>query len=86
MREKIIALLKKALGAAAAGVPIELSVPEEPAFGHFSTNVAMRIAKARGRKPIELAEELAREIERAAPAGFLKRWSSDARIRQFLDE
>jgi len=73
MREKIIALLKKALGAAAAGVPIELSVPEEPAFGHFSTNVAMRIAKARGRKPIELAEELAREIERAAPAGFFEK-------------
>jgi arginyl-tRNA synthetase len=85
MKEKIIAILKSVLG---ADVPVELSVPDEPAFGHFSTNVAMRLAKARGKKPIELADELAREIKQRAPAelfekveavapGFINFWMSE---------
>lgn len=93
MREKLIDILKGVLGADA---PIELSVPEEPTFGHFSTNVAMRLAKARGKKPIELAEEFAHEIwqhanalelfekvEAVAP-GFINFWMSKAAVQKEL--
>lgn len=76
MKEQILEILKKALGELGAdfiGADIDLSVPEEPKFGHFSTNVAMRLAKARGKKPLDLAQELAAEISANAPTGiFLK--------------
>jgi arginyl-tRNA synthetase len=73
MKEKIIIILKSALGADAADIPIELSIPEEPAFGHFSTNVAMRLAKVQGKKPMALAAELVAKVEAAAPAGFFEK-------------
>ncbi len=56
-----------------ADLPIELSVPEEPVFGHYSTNVAMRVAKAQEKKPLELAQEFAATITQKAPAGFFEK-------------
>jgi arginyl-tRNA synthetase len=59
----------------AVGAEVELERPKDPAHGDFATNVAMRSAKAAGRPPRELAEELARkvialeEIESAEVAG-----------------
>jgi arginyl-tRNA synthetase len=75
MKEKIASLLQEAIGdgAATAGIVPDLSVPDEPKFGHYSTNVAMRLAKARGVAPLEFARELAAKIERVAPAGFFER-------------
>jgi arginyl-tRNA synthetase len=71
MKDEIIAILKKTLR---DGFPVvELSVPDEPSFGHYSTNAAMRLAKQQGRKPMELATELAAEISTAAPVGFFAR-------------
>ncbi len=70
MRKKLTEILQKALG---PDVPAELSVPEESVFGHYSTNVAMRLAKARGKAPLALAEELAAEISASAPAGFFEK-------------
>lgn len=69
MKEKIKRILENILG---GDVPVELSVPEEAAFGHYSTNLAMRLAKAKNKKPIELAVELAAEIKEKAPAGFFE--------------
>jgi arginyl-tRNA synthetase len=71
MKEKILELIRDALGRDENAV--ELSVPDDPRFGHFSTNVAMRIAKERGAKPMELAEELAKKIHAAAPKGFFEK-------------
>lgn len=65
--EKITAILAGMLGPDA---PAALSVPEDPKFGHYATNIAMRLAKARGEVPLELAKKLAEEIMRKAPAGF----------------
>ena len=70
MKEGILGILKKIVD---SGAPIALSVPEEPSFGHYSTNIAMRLAKGRGKKPFELARELAAEIARKAPAGFFEK-------------
>ncbi len=67
MREEIIAVLRSIVG---DGEPIELSVPEAEIFGHYSTNWALRAAKARGVVPLELAKEYAAKIADAAPAGF----------------
>ncbi len=76
MKEKIANLLKEAIGgdaAAVGAVAPELSVPDESKFGHYSTNVAMRLAKARGVAPLDLARELAAKIAAAAPTGFFDR-------------
>lgn len=70
MKEEILKILKAVLG---NNIEADISVPEEPKFGHFSTNVAMRLAKAQGKKPLEFAQELAAEIMAKAPAGmFIK--------------
>ena len=70
MKEELLTILRNAIGEDA---PIELSVPEEPVFGHFSTNVAMRLAKKLGRRPIELAEEIVIRAGELAPEGFLEK-------------
>ncbi len=74
----------------AVGAEVELERPKDPAHGDFATNVAMRSAKAIGRPPRELAQELAEkvveldEIESAdvAGPGFLNLRVAD---RFFLD-
>src|SRR5260221_2488165 len=74
----------------AVGAEVELERPKDPAHGDFATNVAMRSAKAIGRPPRELAQELAEkvveldEIESAdvAGPGFLNLRVGD---RLFLD-
>jgi arginyl-tRNA synthetase len=71
LREKIIAFVKEATGGGET-VP-EVSVPEAEAFGHYSTNIALRLAKAHGRKPMEVAEEIAAAIRAEAPKRFFEK-------------
>ncbi len=90
MRKKLESILKKALrpsSGQAIGMDVDLSVPENEQFGHYSTNVAMRLAKikkaaslARGEprptgreNPMDLAAELVVKIERSAPKNFFER-------------
>lgn len=75
MKEEILKIIKKAVG---GDMAIEISVPEEAAFGHYSTNIAMRLAKAQGKKPLELAKELAAQVDRTAPVGFFEKVSAAA--------
>ena len=70
VREDIIKILKRAIG---EDTPIDLTVPESAAFGHYATNVAMRLAKTRSVKPMTLAEEIAAAVEKNAPAGFFEK-------------
>ncbi len=42
-----------------ADAPVTLERPRDPAHGDYATNVALRTAPSRGRRPLELAEELA---------------------------
>ena len=75
----------------AAGAPVALERPRDPAHGDYATNVALRLAPTRGRKPMELAEELAEAARTlagvadaaAAPPGFVNltlgpAWFGDA--------
>jgi arginyl-tRNA synthetase len=89
MSQQIIALLKKIFGTDAR---IELSVPDEELFGHYSTNFALRAAKGKGVSPLDLAKEYAAQIAAAAPAGFFQTveaaapgfinfWLSDATLQ-----
>ena len=48
---------------AAAGIDPELRPATRPQFGHFQTNVALRLANAEGRPPREVAAELVSRIE-----------------------
>ena len=70
-----------------AGAPVELERPAKAEHGDYATNVALRLAKERGRNPRELAQEIAdrvgelEEVERAEVAGpgFVNLWL-DARL------
>lgn len=79
-REEIIAIVQGVIG---SGEPIELSVPETELFGHYSTNWALRAAKARDTTPLELAREYAAKIAAAAPEGFFH--SVDAAAPGFIN-
>jgi arginyl-tRNA synthetase len=46
----------------AVGAEVELERPRDPAHGDFATNVAMRSARAIGRSPRDLAQELAAKV------------------------
>ena len=76
-----VARLAAALGAA-AGTPIVLERPADPAHGDFATNAALRLAPERKLAPRAIAEELAAAVasvpavartEIAGP-GFLNLW------------
>jgi len=74
MKEKILQIVKEALKTEGLDEAVfDITVPEDPSFGHYSTNFAMRVAKAQGKRPLELAQELAVKIGAAAPAGFFEK-------------
>jgi len=84
LKRKIINCLA---GVIKESVVIEVSVPENEKFGHYSTNVALRLAKIQGKGPMETAQEITQKlknlktkdseifekIEVAAP-GFVNFW------------
>jgi arginyl-tRNA synthetase len=70
VRNQIIELLKTAVE---DGSAVDVSVPELENLGHYSTNVAMRLSKIRGKKPMDLAEEIAAKMRSAAPSGFFEK-------------
>jgi arginyl-tRNA synthetase len=78
----------------AAGAPVELERPADPAHGDYATNAALRLAPARRRPPRELAEEIAaaaRELDAVASAdvagpGFVNLRLVDAWFDEALAE
>lgn len=66
-------------------IPIEIQPPRDSLHGEYATNLPLRAAKILGRKPMEIASDLAREIRvdgvtsAAAPPGFVNFRISDAR-------
>jgi arginyl-tRNA synthetase len=77
-----------------AGGDVELERPNDASYGDFATNVALRTAKAVGRPPRELAEEIAGklvgldEVESAEVAGpgFVNLRLADAFFLEALAE
>ncbi|CAN5160323.1 arginine--tRNA ligase [soil metagenome] len=85
--------LEHAIGEA-AGSPVTLERPRDPAHGDYATNVALQVAGQRGRSPLELAEELAAsaaglpEVASASAAapGFVNLTLTPAVFGDLLDE
>jgi arginyl-tRNA synthetase len=77
-----------------AGAPVALERPAQAEHGDYATNVALRVAGARKRPPLEIAAELAESaaalagVERAetAPPGFLNLWLAPAWYGEALAE
>jgi arginyl-tRNA synthetase len=78
----------------AAGAPVVLERPHDPAHGDYATNAALRLAPARRRPPRDVATELAGaaealpHVERAEVAGpgFVNLWLSPAWYGEALAE
>lgn len=78
LREKITAKIESIVP---KGMDVLLSVPENDAQGHYSTNVAFRLAKQKGISPMEEAEKLAAKLlESASPKTVAKRLSGQAEL------
>lgn len=63
---------------------MNLTVPENSKFGHYSTNTAFLLAKEKGKSPSLVAEEITREMEKTgffsrveAVDGFVNFWLKD---------
>jgi arginyl-tRNA synthetase len=77
-----------------AGAPVVLERPSRAEHGDYATNVALRLAGAQKRAPLEIAAELAEAstavpgVERAetAPPGFLNLWLSPSWFGEALGE
>lgn len=69
IKTKIIDLIKKAVG---NDIEIEVLIPENEQFGHYSTNVALKLAKIRGENPMKIAESIKYEVLSTKPNFFEK--------------
>lgn len=74
---------------------VEAMIPDQENFGHYSTNLAMKMAKKIGKNPVELARELAEKIFtkapkgmfakiESAPPGFINFWLSEGFLQKEL--
>jgi len=87
------ARLEEAL-AGIAGAPVELERPGDAEHGDYATNVALRLAGALRRPPLEIADKIAAaavegglaERAEAAPPGFVNLHVSDAWLAEALNE
>lgn len=93
LERRVAKVCADVFGADAAAGAVELTRPEEQ-FGDFSTNAALKLAGKLGRKPRDIAEELASALERelggqvggvsVAGPGFINLTLSDAALLKGL--
>jgi arginyl-tRNA synthetase len=70
IRDQLLAALHAALDAAGFPTPpagVELTTPNDPLHGDFTTNVALQLAKPLGMPPRDVAAKIVVELERARP-------------------
>lgn len=93
IKKKITDLLKKIIK---QDVGIDVFVPEKEEFGHYSTNVALKLAKELKKNPMEIAENIKQQvlsskvnffekIEVISP-GFINFWLSEKVLQNELKE
>lgn len=70
IKEKIKKLVEKQLP---KGIGVEISSTENAVFGHYSTNVGMKLAKDQGKNPREVGEDLVAKIVAAAPKNLFSK-------------
>ena len=85
--------LAREISKIAGGVEIKISEPERPENGDFSTNAAFLRAKKEGRKPQDIAQELAEQLASSkivkrseAKSGFLNIFLKDEVLLKALGE
>lgn len=71
IRDRITALVRTAINDESA--IFDVTVPDRKEFGHYTTNVAMRLAKLQKKNPIILAGEIAVEMHKQMPSGFIEK-------------
>lgn len=54
-------------------IPVDVSIPAHETFGHYSTNLAMRLAPIEKQPPLKIAEALKERILKNSPAGLFSR-------------
>jgi len=59
MRERVISAIKEVVS---QEIEIDVSVPEQETFGHYSTNVAFKLAKTQKTSPLSVAETLLKSL------------------------
>ena len=93
MRQKILEILKKIIP---EQIEIEVFVPEDEKFGHYSTNIAFKLAKLRKKTPFEVAKEIYSKFQvldskffskiEIAPPGFINFWISRVALQTELKQ
>lgn len=69
LKDQIKNVLEKALGEID---DVEIVVPENKQFGHYFTNVALRLAKKTGKNPMEVAQKLTNNLQQTTNNFFSK--------------
>jgi len=98
LKTKIIKHLKKTISAklllGSAEIEPEVFVPDNERFGHYSTNIALKLAKNLKKNPLEIAHQINSElkdskifskIEVASP-GFINFWLKPELLQKELKE
>ena len=91
IKERIKKIIKDVVGEEA-----ENFVPENEKFGHYSTNIALKLAKEKSKKPMEIAEKITNDLQRTtnnffdkieiASPGFINFWISEKTLQNELKE
>ena len=80
-KDEILKALKKV-----TGEDVALERPKNETFGDYSTNIALVLAKERGKSPLDVANELAHALQKEkiggvekieAVGGFINFWLSE---------
>lgn len=97
LTEKLSSIIKRAITNLNQIIEadIEIEVPRVKEFGDFSTNVAMKLAKALRKPPMEIANSIAEEIQQAKPLilraeavkpGFVNIWISPEEMTNIVQQ
>ena len=70
IKTEIKKFLKKAI---TDDIEVEIVIPEQEQFGHYSTNIAMRLAKIKGKNPVVIAKTIVDFLQKKAPKGFFEK-------------
>lgn len=95
----IKAEIKKYLNKTAKNsIEIEITIPEQGKFGHYSTNMALKLGKIRAQSPMKIAEEIASSVKRqtagkkffekieVASPGFINFWITPQELQKEFAE
>ena len=70
IREEIRSFLEKAVSEKTV---LDIFIPESETQGHYSTNVAFRLAQSRKKPPFTIANEIVKSIRKLAPPNFFRK-------------